>query len=106
MAVPTIDVASGDVTGGPLNPGEPFQWVNNTTAQVTLTNCGNWCTADSYTVPAAYNGQPGCTAAQVRDNPNTYSCAFTDPAWDAPGMPHLGNPPLEHHRHELDKEVA
>ncbi len=54
MAVPTIDVVSGQITGGPLNPGEPFQWINNTNAQVTLTNCGNFCTADSYTVPAAY----------------------------------------------------
>ncbi len=105
MPVPTIDVVSGQITGGPLNPGEPFQWINNTNAQVTLTNCGNFCTADSYTVPAAYGGQPGITYAQIRENPNIDSCAFTDPAWNAPGMPHITNPPMAWRRHR-EKDVA
>jgi hypothetical protein len=89
---PVYDITSGEVTGGTINPGEAFVWSNPTDSPVTLTNCGNVCTADSYTVPAASGGVPGQTNAMLRTVPNFTGGAFTDPAWDAPGMPHITDP--------------
>lgn len=104
MPVPQVNIQTGQITGGSLNNGEPFQWVNPTSSPVTLTACGNWCAADTYTVPAASGGVSGTANAQVSSSPNTNPYAFLDPAWNAPGMPHITvNPqttPME------EKEVA
>jgi hypothetical protein len=82
-----VDVTDGNVTppGSELTPGTNFEWVNNTSSVVQITNCGNWLTASDYLVQP--NG--GTTAAQVQGNPNTNGCAFKDTGWDAPGMPHI-----------------
>lgn len=103
--VPTIDVQSGEIDNGPLVAGGAFQWVNYSNQQVTLTNCGNWCTADSYTIPAGSEDAPSYTAAQLRNVPNNMSYAFTDPAWNAGGMPHVQGPTVEI-RVERDKDAA
>jgi hypothetical protein len=108
VLVPQVDVASGEISpnGAELGPGDQFQWVNNSSAQVTLTDCGVWCTADSYTVPAATDDGPGITAAQVRANPNINAFALTDPAWDAPGMPHIIVTTVARPKEQREKEVA
>jgi hypothetical protein len=82
-----IDVANGTISpaGSSLGPNTPFEWVNNSANTVYLTDCGNWCTKDSYTVLP--NG--GTTAAQVLAVPNTNSCALRDSGWNAPGQPHI-----------------
>jgi len=87
MPVPTINVVDGSVSNGPLVHGQPFAWYNPTASAVTLSNCGNFCTQDSYTVPANGYAQAG-----ILQTPNQFALAFTDPAWNAPGMPHIQNP--------------
>jgi hypothetical protein len=104
MPVPQVNIQNGQITGGPLNNGEPFQWVNPTGSAVTLTACGNWCTADTYTVPAASGGVAGTLNAQVLTNPNTNPYAFMDPAWNAPGQPRITVNPWPSPQEE--KEVA
>ncbi len=87
MPTPTVNVQNGQITNGPLVPGQLFQWYNPSNVAVTLTNCGNFCTHDSYTVAAA-----SYQSAAMLANPNTNSMAFTDPAWNTPGQPHIQAP--------------
>src|SRR6266849_187089 len=90
-----INVANGNSPQGYTTPGanDPFVWLNyNTTTSVQISNCGNWCTPASCTVPAATAGTPivpGTYQAQVLAQPNTEPCAFSDTGWNTPGMPHL-----------------
>ena len=82
-----VNIENGQITpaGSTLSAGTPFQWLNNTAHNVKLSNCGNWCNADTYDVPA--NG--GTANASVLAVPNLQSGAFTDPGWNTPGMPHI-----------------
>jgi|HubBroStandDraft_4_1064222.scaffolds.fasta_scaffold93462_3 hypothetical protein len=82
-----VNVENGEITpvGSTLNAGTPFQWLNNTPNAVKLSNCGTWCNADTYDVPA--NG--GTANASVLQVPNLEPCAFSDTGWDTPGMPHI-----------------
>jgi hypothetical protein len=81
-----VDVRNGSVSGGSLTYGCNFEWVNATSNQVSLTCCGSFCTQTNYTVPAAANGQPGITGAQMLSAPQFI---FGDSAWSAPGSPHI-----------------
>jgi hypothetical protein len=104
-----VDVTNGAITptGSELTPNTNFEWVNNTSGAVQISNCGNWCSPASCVVPAAANGVPGTYAAQILPMPNTLGGAFSDSAWNPPGMPHIVvEPTLTTPRHEREKEVA
>ncbi len=87
-----VNVQNGQITpaGSSLTPNCNFEWLNPGTQPVLLQSCGNWCTQDTYQVPA--NG--GTASATVLADPNTNSWAFRDSGWNAPGMPHITNPPM------------
>ena len=89
MPLPQFNIQNGQIMNGPIVHGQPFNWYNPTGNPVTLTNCGNFCTQDSYTVPAN-----GTAQATMLFMPNANAYAFTDPAWNTPGQPHLSNPSL------------
>jgi hypothetical protein len=82
-----VNITNGDVNGGTLTRGCSFEWYNPTANAVTLSGCGGFCTGASFLVPAS-----GKAAAQIQANPPG-PFTFTDPAWSAPGMPHISNPP-------------
>ncbi len=88
--------------------GDPFVWVNlNTSASVTIANCGNWCSPAGCTVPAATAGNPivpGTCSAQVLQTPNLLAGAFSSTGWNTPGMPHVSLSPWPTSNEE--KEVA
>lgn len=98
MPLPTINIQNGQITNGPLVPGQPFLWANPTSSQVILRSCGNFCQLDSYTIPATSTLQ-----ATMLAMPNTQAYAFVDPAWNTPGMPHIVVNPVPT---ELDEPVA
>ena len=66
MPVPQIDCCSG--SGPTLGSPQNFQWVNYSSSDATVTNCGSWCDASSYTVAAASQnpGAPGVTNARTK----------------------------------------
>jgi hypothetical protein len=97
MPLPTINIQNGQITNGPLVPGQPFLWANPTSSQVVLRSCGNFCQLDSYTIPATSTLQ-----ATMLSMPNTQAYAFVDPAWNTPGMPHIIVNPVPT---ELDESV-
>jgi len=106
MPLPQFNLQNGQVLNGPIVHGQPFNWYNPTGNPVMLTNCGTFCTQDSYTVPAY-----GTTQATMLAMPNPNPFAFTDPAWNTPGQPHLSNPsrPELHDEDEgedVEKDVA
>ena len=89
-----INVANGNAPAGYTLPGpnQQFVWLNYSNTSVQISNCGNWCTPASCTVPAAVSGDPlvpGQYTAQVLAVPNTEPCAFSDTGWNTPGMPHV-----------------
>lgn len=93
-----INVADGTAPTDYSLPvrGASFVWLNyDTTTSVQISNCGNWCTPDSCTVPAATPGSPvtpGQSSAQILAVPNGLAYAFSDSGWDAPNMPHISAP--------------
>jgi hypothetical protein len=107
-----INVTSGNVSGGTLTWGCNFEWVNPTSAVANLTCCGAFATQSSYSVPAASGGQNGIVAAQLNSG---FQFVFGSSAYNAPGMPHISNPPTamvnpgeelgEEHEHR-EKDVA
>jgi hypothetical protein len=96
--LPTINIQNGQITNGPMVPGQPFLWNNPTSSPVTLRSCGNFCQYDSYVIPAASTLQ-----AYMLAQPNTQAYAFVDPAWNTPGMPHIVVNPWPT---EKEKDVA
>jgi hypothetical protein len=62
-----VNVENGEITpvGSTLAANTPFEWVNNTSNPVQLTNCGTWCDKNTYDV--APNG--GTAAAQSCPSP-------------------------------------
>jgi hypothetical protein len=103
-----INVANGTAPSGYTLPGanQPFVWLNYSNTSVQISNCGNWCTPASCTVPAASGNPivPGQYTAQVLQNPNIAACAFSDTGWNTPGMPHITISPWPTEKNE--KEVA
>jgi hypothetical protein len=53
--------------GGTVNPGETFDWENQSGVQVQITNTGSFLTLSSYTVPAKSGTTPGITPAIVQN---------------------------------------
>jgi hypothetical protein len=82
-----VNIQNGDVTGGTLTRGASFEWYNPTNIEVTLSGCGGFCTSAVFAI------QPNSRAAAqiLLSPPGPFT--FTDPAWTAPGMPHISNPP-------------
>ncbi len=69
-----------------------------------LKNCGTWCGADSYLVPAN-----GSVEASVLSMPNAFGYAFTQNpnAWNVPGQPHISAPTMPEEGDETaEQEVA
>jgi hypothetical protein len=99
---PIVNIQTGVVTGT-LQNGQPFNWNNPNPGTVSISNCGAWCAAPSYSVTGS-----GLTAAAMATNPNTNGCSWTESPnrYTAPGMPHLGNPPSPNPVEVADKEVA
>jgi hypothetical protein len=97
----TVNVANG-VPSAHLNPGDHFVWVNNTSNDVAISNCGGFCVASNYTV-----NKNSTSPAQVNQSPTNWSFS-EDPSntWNPggphPGLPHISNP----NRPAQDKEVA
>jgi hypothetical protein len=96
--MPTINVVNGHASA-PLTPNENFTWLNPTSNQVTLTNCGGFCTQATYTVPAKSATAPGEASGQINANPNNWS--FTEnpsstwnPGGVNPGLPRVQNPTM------------
>ncbi|HEY6765062.1 MAG TPA: hypothetical protein VI386_09835 [Candidatus Sulfotelmatobacter sp.] len=80
--------------GGGLQTGQKFYWANPTSQAVTVNNCGGFCTASSYSVPAPQTGQQyGLKEATLLTNPTVWTFSETPNQWNAPGLPHIGNPP-------------
>lgn len=94
MPTPSFNIQNGQVSGQWPSDGGTFYWYNPTSAAVSLTNCGTFCMKDSYDVPPVTDPSGGYLQAYLRNptNPNAY--AFTDPAWNTPGMPHLQTPTM------------
>ena len=97
MAI-TVNVANGV----PMENGQrvrlyadaSFEWVNDTGNDVTLSNCGGFCTSSSYG-PITKNG--GTCAATVSSNPTNWSFSENPsdtwaPGGVNPGLPHIQNP--------------
>ena len=106
MPVPHVNVQNGNVVDGPLTNGCNFKWTNTTSAAVQLTNCGGFCTASSFTVPAKSGSTNGTADAQILADPTGYT--FTDPAWNAPGTPRIVVEPwptAEHETHSHEKHA-
>ncbi len=109
-----INVTNGNAPQGYTLPtkGQAFVWLNyDTTRSITIANAGNWCNPGDCTVPAATAGTPvipGQSSAQVLENPNILSCAFSSTGWNAPGMPHIQNPgmPIAVNEGGEEREVA
>lgn len=54
--------------GGTVTIGETFDWENDSSKGVAITNCGGFLTQSSYTVPAKSGRTPGTTSATVRSD--------------------------------------
>lgn len=108
-----INVQNGsncNPAGGSLQTGQSFYWANPTNQLVTINDCGGFCSASSYPdVPTPPAGKTyGLLQATLLTNPTSWTFSESPNAWNAPGRPHIGNPPwptpLE--GKEREKEVA
>ena len=72
-----------------LSPGAQFDFVNNTSQAVQITNCNPPLAALNYSVPAAQGGNPGRCAAQVADGATDgdYNLTVTGCVPAPPGNP-------------------
>jgi hypothetical protein len=90
----TISLVNG-VASAHLNPGDHFVWVNPTTTNVLVQNCGDFCVQQGYDVPAGTE-----VAGQINSNPPAnWTFSEYPSVWNnggAPGMPHVQNPPVMH----------
>lgn len=102
---PNINIQTGMVTGS-LQNGQTFYWYNPTQGYVELDGCGIWCAQDDFGLDPGYTQ----TSMQIMPNENAFGWTESPNEWNAPGMPHISNPPtptaLEGDKRERDKEVA
>ena len=116
MAEAHISIQNGsNINNGTFALGQDFYWANPVVGQqVTIENCGGFCVNSSYTVPGAPAvGQVGLKKATLLSQPTNWTFSESPNQWDAPGMPHIGNPPdpdaqedKREHREKREKEVA
>jgi hypothetical protein len=81
--MPSVNVVTA-VQSGTIGSSSSFEWHNpNTTGSCDVTNVGIWCTASSYSVPAATGpGAPGKTSASTLNVSGDFG--FTSPCCDVP----------------------
>ena len=103
-----VNIANGSQSGGDLKADMPFEWTNyDQNNSYTLTNCGDFCHADSYTVPRGTANGPGVCAAHTKPGINPADYSFTDPGWNAPGQPRIVVNPMPNPMPMAnDREVA
>jgi hypothetical protein len=97
MAEAHISLQNGsNINGGTFALGQNFYWANPANVAVTVEGCGGFCVDDTYTVPAApAAGQYGLKQATLLTQATNWSFGPEVPnQWNAPGMPHVGNPPM------------
>lgn len=83
----TINCQTAVVTGT-LRENSNFDWVNPTSGVCSVTNVGGWCTASSYSVPAAANGVDGKTQGKTL-NVTGSDFSFSCPCLNIPGQPKI-----------------
>lgn len=108
MPEPFFNIETGSTQGTWPSAGGTFYWYNPLNYPITLKNCGTFSTQDAYTVPAVTDPSGGYLPATLLKTPNPNPYAFTDPAWLAPGQPHIQSPTnvtKDEHRDEA-REVA
>ncbi len=54
--------------GGIVTLGETFDWENNSSKSVEISNCSSFLTLSSYSVPAKNGSTPGTASATVRSD--------------------------------------
>jgi hypothetical protein len=89
--MPSINVVTGAVSGT-IGSNSDFEWHNpNTTGSCEVTDVGAWCTASSYSVPAATApGAPGKSYASTLNVSGYFG--FTCPCCNAPNARiHIGS---------------
>lgn len=64
--------------GGTVTIGETFDWENNSSKSVAISNCSGFLTQPSYTVPAKSGGTPGTTPATVRSDITAGDYSYTE----------------------------
>lgn len=110
MAEAHISIQNGsNLNGGTFALGQNFYWANPANVAVTIYNCGGFCTESTIVVPAAPAGQQyGLKQATLLTQATSWNFGPEDPnQWNAPGMPHVGNPPLPSPLNaEKEKDVA
>lgn len=94
--------------GGTWQLGQPFFWANPAGGSVTVTGCSGFCPQNTYTVPPPTSGQRyGLAPASLLQNPTSWSFGPENPnQWNAPGMPHISNPPSVIRPRKDEAEVA
>ena len=95
--VPEVSIQNGSViNGGTLVLGQPFYWANPVAREVTVSGCSGFCTQDSFDVPRYTPTQGnGLKEATLLASPTNWNFSETPNEWNAPGMPHIGNPPMQ-----------
>ena len=73
--------------GGSVTLGETFDWENNSSKSVSITNCGSFLTQSSYNVPAKNGGTPGTTPATVRTDITAGDYTYTEEPNTTGGTP-------------------
>jgi hypothetical protein len=73
--------------GGNVTLGETFDWENNSSKSVSITNCGSFLTQSSYNVPAKNGGTPGTTPATVRTDITAGDYTYTEEPNTTGGTP-------------------
>ena|SRR5437879_4332427 len=101
---------SSNVNGGTFTKGQDFYWANPVAGKtVTISGCGGFCTGTSYIVPGPATGQQyGLKKATLLAAPTDWSFSESPNEWNAPGSPHIVNPPfpIAAPEEKRDKEVA
>jgi hypothetical protein len=108
MALAAVSIVDGSILNNQtLELGGTFFWANPTSVAVTVNGCGGFCTQDTYTVPAKPNAQLpyGIVEATMLASPTNWNFSESPNQWNAPGMPHIGNPPTQMPA-PADQEVA
>lgn len=108
MAEAHISLANGsNINNGDFALGQNFYWANPAVGQaVTVYGCGGFCVEDTYVVPGAPSvGFYGLKQATLLTQPTSWGFGPEQPnQWNAPGMPHVGNPPWPSPVNEEEKE--
>jgi hypothetical protein len=100
--LPQVSVKDGSGASA-LGAGDQFEWVYPSPQvgpnPAQLSGCSGFCTQNTFVVAMG-----GSTPAQIKSSTLPGSHAFTDSAWDVPGMPHINTGSVSPKQHEHDKK--